>query len=93
MFQIFFKVLYAATEEIIKFLTQISILTTFCLCMKVNASRSHRRFNTQLSKEFLNVARVFPFILKVKHLTLHVIWAWAELEILQKIKSARILID
>ena len=26
------------------------------------------------------MARVFPFILKAKHKTLHVIWAWAELE-------------
>ena len=34
-----------------------------------------------------NVARVFPFILKAKHKTLHVIWAWPKLENLQtKIK-------
>ena len=26
------------------------------------------------------MARFFPFILKAKHKTLHVIWAWAELE-------------
>ena len=26
------------------------------------------------------MARVFPFILKAKHKTLHVIWAWVELE-------------
>ena len=26
------------------------------------------------------MARIFPFILKAKHKTLHVIWAWAELE-------------
>ena len=26
------------------------------------------------------MARVFPFILKTKHKTLHVKWAWAELE-------------
>ena len=26
------------------------------------------------------MARVFPFILKAKHKTLHIIWAWAELE-------------
>ena len=30
------------------------------------------------------MVRVFPFILKAKHKTLHVIRAWAELEILQK---------
>ena len=33
---------------------------------------------------------VFPFIHEVKHLTLHVICAWAELEILQKNKSTQI---
>ena len=26
------------------------------------------------------MARVFPFILKAKHKTLHVIWAWVEVE-------------
>ena len=26
------------------------------------------------------MVRVFPFILKTKHKTLHVIWAWVELE-------------
>ena len=30
------------------------------------------------------MAKVFPFILKAKHKTLHVTQAWAELEILQK---------
>ena len=30
------------------------------------------------------MARVFLFILEAKHKTLHVIWAWVELEILQK---------
>ena len=42
------------------------------------------------------MARVFPFILKAKHKTLHVKWAWAELEILQKKKkkkSSRASID
>ena len=34
-----------------------------------------------------NVARVFTFILKAKHRTLHVIWAWAELENLQTKKN------
>ena len=92
-FQIFFKILYAATEEIIKFLMLILILTTLCMCMKVNTSRFHRRFNTQLSKDSQNIARVFPFILKVKHLTLDVIRALAELEILWKIKSARVSIN
>ena len=39
------------------------------------------------------MARVFPFIVKAKHKTLHVIWAWAKLEILQKKHSARDSID
>ena len=60
--------------------------------MKVNTSRS-QRFNTQHIKDFQNVARVFPFILRVKHKTLYVKWAWAELEILQKNKSAQDSID
>ena len=30
------------------------------------------------------MARVFPFIPEAKYKTIHVIWAWAELEILQK---------
>ena len=33
------------------------------------------------------MARVFPFILKAKHKTLHVKQAWAELENLQKKKN------
>ena len=45
------------------------------------------------SKDFLNVARVFPFILGVKHKILHIIRAWAELEFMQKIKSTRVSID
>ena len=61
--------------------------------MKVNTSRSHKKFNTQPSKDIKNVARVFPFILGVKHKTLHVKQAWAELEILQKNKSVHGLID
>ena len=40
------------------------------------------------------MTRVFPFIFKTKHKTLHVKRAWAELEILQKKKkSARLSID
>ena len=39
------------------------------------------------------MARVFPFILKTKHKTLHVKRAWAELEILQKKQSARLSIN
>ena len=39
------------------------------------------------------MARVFPFILKTKHKTLHVKQAWAELEILQKKQFARLSID
>ena len=40
-----------------------------------------------------NVARVFPFILKAKHKTLHDIWAWAELENSVEKHSARVLIN
>ena len=36
--------------------------------------------HTQHKEQPLNVARVFPFILKTKHKTLHVKQAWAELE-------------
>ena len=41
------------------------------------------------TKDLKNVARVFPFIVGVKHLTLHVIWAWIGLEILQKMFDPR----
>ena len=34
------------------------------------------------------MARVFLFILKLKHKTLHVIWAWAELEKFAEKQSA-----
>ena len=61
--------------------------------MKVNIFRSHKRFNTQLIKDLKNVIRVFPSILGVKHKTLYIKRAWAELEILQKNKSARGSID
>ena len=40
-----------------------------------------------------NVAWVFPFILKAKHKTLHIIWAWAELENSAEKHSACVLID
>ena len=40
--------------------------------MKVNISRSHKRFNTQHINNLKNIARVFPFILGVKYKTLHV---------------------
>ena len=40
--------------------------------MKVNTSRSHKKFNTQHINNLWNVARVFPFILGVKYKTLHV---------------------
>ena len=39
------------------------------------------------------MARVFPFILKTKHKTLHVKRAWAELENFAEKKSARASID
>ena len=40
--------------------------------------------HTQHKEQPQDVARVFPFILKPKHKTLHVKRTWAELEILQK---------
>ena len=40
-----------------------------------------------------NVARVFPFILKTKHKTLHVKQAWAELENSAEKRSAQVSID
>ena len=39
------------------------------------------------------MARVFLFILKTKHKTLHVKWTWAELEISAEKQSARLSID
>ena len=39
------------------------------------------------------MAMVFHFILKIKHKTLHVKWAWAELENSAEKQSARDLID
>ena len=43
--------------------------------------------HTQHKEQHKNVARVFPFIVKIKHKTLHVKRAWTELEILQKKKN------
>ena len=40
--------------------------------------------HTQHKEQPQNVARVFPFILKAKHKTLHIKRAWAKLKILQK---------
>ena len=42
---------------------------------------------------YKNMARVFSFILKTKHKTLHVKQAWAELENSAKKCSARVSID
>ena len=39
------------------------------------------------------MARVFPFIPKAKHKTLHVKWAWVELENSAKKQSAQASID
>ena len=39
-----------------------------------------RDSHTQHKQQPKNVARVFPFILKVKYKTLHVKWTWAESE-------------
>ena len=43
--------------------------------------------HTQHKEQPQNVARIYPFILKTKHKTVHVKQAWAELEILQKKKN------
>ena len=48
---------------------------------------------TQHKKQPLNVVRVFRFILKTKHKTLHVKRAWAKLENSAEKQSARALID
>ena len=47
-----------------------------------------RDSHTQHKHQPLNVARVFPFILKAKYKTRHVKQAWAELEISAEKKSA-----
>ena len=39
------------------------------------------------------MAKVFSFILKAKYKTLHVIWAWAELENSAEKQSAQVSID
>ena len=49
--------------------------------------------HTQHKEQPQNVARVFPFILKAKHKTLHVKRVWVELEILQKKQSAWLSIN
>ena len=49
--------------------------------------------HTQYKELAQNVARVFPFILKAKHKTLHIIWAWAELENSVEKQSTRASID
>ena len=70
--------------------------------MIVNPKYVSRKTPVELTREsytqhktttLKNVARVFPFILKAKHKTLHVIWAWAELEISAEKQSAQVLID
>ena len=49
--------------------------------------------HTQHKEKPQNVARIFPFILKTKHKTLHVKRAWVELEILQKKQFAWLSIN
>ena len=48
---------------------------------------------TQHKQQLQNMARVFPFILKEKHKTLHVKWAWAELENSVEKQPAQVSID
>ena len=62
--------------------------------MKANTSRSYKRFTHTLYKQqHKNMVRVFPFILKAKHKTLHIIWAWAKLEKSTEKYSARASIN
>ena len=49
--------------------------------------------HTQYMEHLQNVARVFHFILKTKHKTLHVKRAWVELENSVEKHSARVSID
>ena len=49
--------------------------------------------HTQHKEHLQNVARIFLFILKIKHKTLHVKQVWAELENSTEKQSARLLID
>ena len=62
--------------------------------MKENTSRSHKRFtHTAYQQQPKNEVRVFPFILKAKHKTLHDKQAWAELKNSAEKQSARVSID
>ena len=54
---------------------------------------SQKDSHTQHKEHPQNMARVFSFILKTKHKTLHVKRACAELEIMQKKQSAQLSID
>ena len=53
---------------------------------------SHTQHKEQLQQQ-QNVARVYPFIPRAKHKTLHVKWAWAKLENLAEKQSAWLSID
>ena len=48
--------------------------------MKATTRDLTRDSHTQHKQQHKKVARVFPFILKAKHKTLHIKRAWAELE-------------
>ena len=64
--------------------------------MKANTSRSHKRFTHKHKEQSLNVARVFPFILKTiktKHKSILDKRAWAELENFAEKQFARTSID
>ena len=52
-----------------------------------------RDSHTQKKQQLQNMAKVFPFILKAKHKTLHVKRAWAELENSVEKQSTQALID
>ena len=52
-----------------------------------------QKIHTHSIRSNQNVARVFSFILKTKHETLHVKRAWAELENSTEKHSARVSID
>ena len=61
--------------------------------MKANTFRSHKRFTHTAYQQPLKRDQGFPLILKAKHKTLHVIWAWAELENFVEKQSTRASID
>ena len=61
--------------------------------MKANTLDLTRDSHTQHKEQPQKVDKVFPFILKAKHKTLHIKRAWAELENSAKKHYARVSIN